>query len=178
MVGRRMTDEMSANKGMIAGQIRMAHDGSAWHGPGLSEILTDVDAADAAARPVAGAHTIWELVLHMTAWTREVARRLEGGEPSLPAEGDWPLVGPVSDRSWDTARAALAEAHDALARSVDGFPAARLAAGVGAQRDAPLGTGVSFAEMLHGLAQHDAYHGGQVSLLKKALAGGPRESRP
>lgn len=165
-----MTDESSARSAPIAGQIRMAYDGPAWHGPGLREILADVDAVQAAARPVAGAHTIWELVLHMTAWTREVSRRLGGGEPSLPPEGDWPAVGLVSDASWDATRAALADAHDMLARSVEAFPASRLAVGVGTQRDAPLGTGVSFAEMLHGLAQHDAYHGGQVSLLKKALA--------
>lgn len=165
-----MINKTGASGRLIAGQIRMAYDGPAWHGPGLREILADVDATQAAARPVAGAHTIWELVVHMTAWTREVGRRLRGSDPALPPEGDWPAVDLVSDESWDAARTALADAHDLLARSVDAFPASKLATAVGAQRDAPLGTGVSFTEMLHGLVQHDAYHGGQVSLLKKALA--------
>ena len=40
---------------------------------------------------------------------------------------------------------------------------------VGTARDAPLGTGVSFAAMVAGLVQHDAYHGGQIGLLRKAL---------
>lgn len=42
----------------------------------------------------------------------------------------------------------------------------------GAARDLPLGTGVSFHVMLRGLAQHDAYHTGQISLLKKGLRPG------
>lgn len=165
-----MITATGASSGSIAGQIRMAYGGQPWHGPGLREILADVSAVQAASRPLAGAHTIWELVVHMTAWTCEVGRRLAGSEPAVPPEGDWPTVGQVTDEAWDAARAALGDAHHTLAASVERFPAARLTAAVGVQRDAPLGTGVSFAEMLYGLAQHDAYHGGQISLLKKALA--------
>ena len=36
----------------LADQIRRAFDGEAWHGPALMEILADVDAATAAARPL------------------------------------------------------------------------------------------------------------------------------
>jgi hypothetical protein len=36
-------------------------------------------------------------------------------------------------------------------------------------RDPAQGTGVSYATMLQGLLQHDAYHLGQVALLKKAV---------
>ena len=47
---------------------------------------------------------------------------------------------------------------------------ARLHESVGPARDAPLGTGVTFYGMLHGLIQHDAYHAGQIVLLKRAIA--------
>ena len=43
---------------------------------------------------------------------------------------------------------------------------------IGTDRDAPLGSGVSYAAMMQGLLQHDAYHLGQVALLKKASRGG------
>jgi hypothetical protein len=43
---------------------------------------------------------------------------------------------------------------------------------VGRPRDRALGTGDSYYVMLHGVAQHDAYHLGQVSLLKRAAGGG------
>jgi hypothetical protein len=107
--------------------------------------------------------------LHMTGWTREVARRLEGGEPSQPAEGDWPSIGRVSEPGWTQAREALGEAHAALAAAVARFPEARWSEPVGGAHDAALGTGVSHAAMLTGLLQHDAYHGGQIGLLRKAL---------
>ena len=50
------------------------------------------------------------------------------------------------------------------------LPPARLDAVVGGERDAPLGAGVTYRVMLHGVAQHDAYHGGQMSLLRRAYA--------
>ncbi len=33
----------------------------------------------------------------------------------------------------------------------------------------PLGTGVSYHELLHGIVQHDAYHAGQIAILRKTL---------
>jgi hypothetical protein len=50
------------------------------------------------------------------------------------------------------------------------LPAARLSDRIGDLREASLGTGISCAVMLAGLAQHNAYHGGQIAILKRALA--------
>ena len=36
-------------------------------------------------------------------------------------------------------------------------------------RDRALGAGVTYAVMLHGVAQHYAYHAGQIALLKKGV---------
>src|SRR5205823_3941646 len=47
--------------------------GPMWHGQSLSELLTDISAEDAAAHPIAGAHSIWEIVLHMASWA-EIGR--------------------------------------------------------------------------------------------------------
>jgi uncharacterized damage-inducible protein DinB len=154
-------------------QVRAALSGPAWHGASLEENLNGLTAEQAAARPVADGHTIWELVLHLTAWTGEVTRRLGGATPAPPGEGDWPAVGAVSPRAWSEAVARLRSAHEALAEAVKGYPAERWGDRVGGERDAPLGTGVSYAEMVQGLLQHDAYHGGQIGLLRKALGAPP-----
>ena len=153
----------------LSEQVRLAHDGPAWHGASLAQNLEGINADRAASRPLPDAHSVWEIVLHMTGWTREVARRLEGAAPGPPAEGDWPALGRVSEQAWARDRAALGEAHAALAAAVERFPEARWRDRVGGARDAPLGTGVSYAAMVTGLLQHDAYHGGQVGLLRKAL---------
>ena len=158
----------------LSDQVLLAHDGPAWHGAALAENLHGLTAPEAAARPVAGGHSIWEIVLHAAAWAGEVRRRLEGGRPSLPAEGDWPPVTDASARAWTAAREHLRASHEALALAVGAFPQRRWSERVGGEPDAPLGTGVTYAAMVSGLLQHSGYHGGQIGLLRRAL----RPSRP
>jgi hypothetical protein len=127
-----------------------------------------VDAATAAAHPVEGGHSIWEVVLHLTGWTDEVARRLEGHAPATPQAGDWPPAPDPTATRWQQALDALADAQARLERLIVAFPEGRLAERVGQERDAPLGTGVSYEGLIQGSLQHNAYHGGQIALLRRA----------
>jgi uncharacterized damage-inducible protein DinB len=156
----------------LAGQILLAYRGPAWHGNALAENLAGLTAAEAAAHPVAGAHSVWETVLHLSGWTSEVQRRLEGAAPGLPEEGDWPEVTDPSAGAWTLAIDRLGAAHEGLAAAVRRFPDARWSEPVGQVHDAPLGTGVTYAAMISGLLQHDGYHGGQIGLLRRALRPG------
>jgi hypothetical protein len=161
---------MSNELERIAAGLRHVYEGGAWHGPSVAEALAGVTAADAAARPVPSAHTIYELAHHLAAWTGEVTRRLHGGTPGEPAEGDWPDPSVVVDEAqWNATLAFLAARHATLVAAILEFDAARLSEKVGSQASASLGTGGSFRTMLHGLLQHDAYHAGQIVQLKKAL---------
>lgn len=144
------------------------HSGDPWHGYSTHRILAGISPETAAARPGHGAHSIWEIVLHMTSWTREVASRLEGHEPKEPAAGDWPPTGDTTPERW---RAALAdldasqrEVADAAARVPDGRWDERFG-----RRDAALGTGKTYRETLEGLAVHHGYHAGQIAVLKRIL---------
>ena len=148
----------------LAESIARSVAGDAWHGPSLAALLAGVTEAEAAARPVPGAHSIVELVLHAAAWMDEVAARLQGEAPGEPAAGDWPPACP-----WPAARARLDAAHARLQRALAGFPAARLGEVCGGERVAALGTGVTFEALLIGVAEHNAYHGGQGALLLRAL---------
>jgi hypothetical protein len=93
-------------KRVIAAVLDRSVAGDPWHGPLLAAVLADVTADEAARRPIAGAHSILEIVLHVAAWTEEVGARLAGAPPGDPAEGDWPLPCP-----WDQAHGRLAAAH-------------------------------------------------------------------
>ncbi|MGH8163979.1 MAG: hypothetical protein ACREP1_06565, partial [Rhodanobacteraceae bacterium] len=59
-----------AETARIADQLRRVYEGHAWLGPSLKELLSGIDEAHAARRPIPHVHTIWELVLHITAWMR------------------------------------------------------------------------------------------------------------
>jgi uncharacterized damage-inducible protein DinB len=149
----------------LADQLERSFRGGAWHGPAVAETLAGVEADTAAARPILGAHSIWEIVHHLTVWNDVPRRRLDGeGLQNLSAEGDWPPVRDVSAGAWQAALTALEDAHAALhARVLD------LA---DAQLDDPVtGSDPTVRGMLFGVLQHNAYHAGQIMLLRKAPGG-------
>jgi uncharacterized damage-inducible protein DinB len=159
-------------------QLRKGYSDDPWHGPETASLLADVSAEEAAAHPVAGAHSVWEIVLHMTAWQNEVRRRLGGKEPGLPEEGDWSEPGEISAAAWRRDRERLGESLDELLRALAGCTDADLerAGGSFSDRDPALGTGATYRGMVNGLVQHNAYHSGQLALLRKALRTGSRNS--
>ena len=55
----------------IIDELEREHAGDPWHGSPLRQILEGVDERQAAHRPLPGAHTIWELVLHVTSFFHE-----------------------------------------------------------------------------------------------------------
>jgi uncharacterized damage-inducible protein DinB len=151
----------------VIDQLQREHSGDPWHGSPMLSILDGIDAARAARTPVAGAHSIWELVLHVTGWKREVARRLGGAPAGEPTDGDWPPVGDVTAARWQTALEDLSAAHRELVAAVEAVPESRLFEPTNDPRNPPLGTGVSYYVLLHGAVQHDVYHAGQIAILKK-----------
>ena len=154
------------NPELLAELLRKSVAGEPWHGPGTLDLLSGVAAGQAARQPSVGGHAIWEIVLHMTGWQREVANRLAGHPPGMPAEGDWPAPLEPTALNWRRAVEALAASTEELALAVARLTPQDLIRTIG-QSDRPLGTGVTIAEALVGVLQHNAYHSGQIALLKK-----------
>lgn len=144
----------------IADQLKTAIEGDAWHGQALQEILADVSHEQAAARPLAGAHNIWEIVLHITAWLEVVRERFQGRTVELNEAGDWPAVVEQSAESWAKALDGLSRSKTALLDLLSPAPDSKL-------NESVPGTGYSVYFMLHGVIQHSLYHAGQIALLKK-----------
>lgn len=154
----------------IADQLARIFCGDPWYGASTMAVLRGLAAEDAAHRPLPQAHTIWEIALHLTSWNREVARRLRTGTARDPEDGDWPEMPEPSPENWRWTVEMLEESYRALLAEVRRFPAARLDEVLGGARDRPLGSGVTFYVMLHGIVQHCVAHTAQMSLLRKAAA--------
>ena len=148
-------------------QFQRAHDGDPWHGSPVTTILDGVTAAEAARTPASGAHSIWAIVLHMIGWRDEVTRRATGAPAGEPAGGDWPSVGDPTPERWAAALAALDASHARLVVAVRGLSDEQLLKPTNDTRDPALGVGVTYYELFHGIVQHDAYHAGQIAILKK-----------
>jgi uncharacterized damage-inducible protein DinB len=148
---------------VVAASIERSVSGPMWHGPSLMDLIGDVSADHAGEHPIDGGHSIWELVLHMTAWTEITRERLAGSAKAEPTpEEDWP---PLSDRSpeaWRSAVERMKEAHRELAAEVAKLGDSDLIGRVP-------GKDHSVLTMIHGIVEHDAYHGGQIAILKRAL---------
>ncbi len=157
----------------ILNQAERSFAGDAWHGSSLKDIVQDISAEQAMMRPIASAHTIWELILHITAWEGEVVRRLQTGDAHLPEEGDWQEIPAMSaaerDAAWEKALQRLFSVHHALEEEIMRHSDEQLDEMPAVPRVREVGSGVSLYVLLHGVVQHGIYHAGQIALLKKAL---------
>lgn len=153
----------------LADQLERAFRGGAWHGPAVAEALAGVDARIAARRPLAGAHTIREIVGHVSSWIEVCRARIEDDAmEEVSAEEDWPTPAPdqepggePSEEAWRRELALMEERHRRLHAVVAGLDDARL--------DDPVpGSDPTVRGLIFGVLQHHAYHGGQIVLLRKA----------
>lgn len=147
--------------------LHQIYDGDPWHGSSIKAVLDGIDAHTAASRPVPRAHSIWELLLHMTSWTREVSSRVSGADAKDPV--DWPEPGFAGGAAaWDAAKRDFRAAHAELEEKVARLQPSELLRWVGDQRDPKLGTGLPVGTVIRGLLQHHAYHQGQIAMLRRA----------
>ena len=155
----------------IIDQMDRAYNRDAWCGASLREALAGVTAECAASRPLNNAHNIWEIVLHVAAWKGAVRRRLKGELVRQPEEGDWPAVAESDAKAWQEALDFLGRRHEELMQVVAQLSDEQLGATLLTEQSRESGGGVSCYVTLHGMAQHDLYHAGQVAMLKKSCAG-------
>jgi uncharacterized damage-inducible protein DinB len=156
---------MSAELIRLDEQLGKSFSGEAWHGPSVLEALEGVSAEQAAAHPIGGAHSIWELVLHLCGTYGLVLRRLGGDGRQLSASEDWPFIPEPHAENWNDSLSVLKRLNEDLRQAVRSFPVERL--------DQPLVPEASYTAYTQfiGVTQHNLYHAGQIALLKKAQAG-------
>ena len=148
----------------ILDQLKRAYEGNAWHGPSVKEVLSGITAEQAHARPLANAHTIYELVRHIGVWEDAGRQRLEGDRAAIEISSpeDWPPIYDKSEEAWQRTKDALDRGHQVFVKAIARVPELRL--------DEPILEGMSSVYVtLHGVIQHDLYHAGQIAMLKKAL---------
>lgn len=147
----------------ISQLLENSYNGTPWHGPSLKANLDGITAAQAAQKPIANGHSIWEIVQHVTAWINEVINTLDGElYTTLPPEQDWPAISGSDEAAWQAALGILDSSQEALM------------AAVGEMQDDKLwelleGQEFNYYWLLMGALQHCVYHAGQIGILKKQL---------
>jgi uncharacterized damage-inducible protein DinB len=142
---------------ILIDELRRTFDGDAWHGPAILTTLRGVTEEQARAKPIAGAHSILELVVHMTAWIDAVRRRIAGEHLDSKDVVDWASV---SEISFEVALAGLRRAHERLVAAVEPMSDDDL------QRTIR-GKDYNAYQTVEFVVDHNVYHQGQIALLKK-----------
>lgn len=137
-------------------------NGDAWHGSSLRELLDGLTAEHAFAHPLPERHSIWEIVNHITVWHETVKHRINGKDVDPNEEDDWPLVSHPNEATWHRTCEKLYKSADEVAHAIRSITATQM-------NETVPGKSYTWHVMISGLASHDAYHSGQISLLRKTI---------
>ena len=157
MLGYAQEDTVDSAK-LVLALLDEAYERKTWHGPNLRQSLKGVTAKQAAWRPGAGRHNIWEVMLHAAYWKYAVRRRIEGGKRgSFALKGSnffaRPEKGKLNEAAWSADRKLLEREHRALRAAI-----AKVLRTPRREKE---------MRQLYGIAFHDIYHAGQIRLLRR-----------
>jgi uncharacterized damage-inducible protein DinB len=157
-----MTIRTKTEAGRLADQLERSFHGGAWHGPATREAITAIDAAGADRRPFGSAHTIVELVRHITYWLEAAYLRISDGSET-PDAVDWAEGKPLTVEAWANVTARLDQAYSKLHSALLELDDERLDKVVA-------GSDPTVRGLILGTLQHNAYHTGQIALIAKEMA--------
>lgn len=157
------TGSVAPEISLLLRTVDAAYEKKAWHGPNLRGSIRGQDMRAASWRPGAGRHNIWEIVVHCAYWKYVVRRRLLGEKKgSFPLKGSNWFARPtaLTPNAWRDDVALLEGMHRKMRAAIAEMSPEDLG-------KIPRGSTVDNAAIISGIAAHDAYHAGQIQLLKR-----------
>lgn len=172
---RRAELEITPGVPLLLRVLRENYHGGGWQGPSVLGALRDLDAKGARWRPGVGRHNIWELTIHL-AYSRHILMGRMGlhvaAFPHRLMKTWWPsLPKALTSDAWLADVALLDRLHGELIAAVSG--ASRRVLGT-----VRPGRNDTIAMELLGVATHDAYHAGQMHMIRRMWEAGRRRPGP
>lgn len=159
---------MTQDTGSVALLLDEAFSKAAWHGPNLLGALRGISIPGLLYRPRRDGHNAWELAVHCAYWKYAVRNRLVAGRRNtFPLEGSnfFRRDKGLTLDDWKKDLNLLKAQHKALKATIRGLPPRTYGNRVGNGKH-------TVRRIVLGIAAHDIYHAGQISLLKR-MAGKP-----
>ncbi|MCC6679231.1 MAG: DinB family protein [Phycisphaerales bacterium] len=162
--------QMSGVREVLERAMAGAFAGKGWQGPALLGSVRGVSAAEARARPGGLKHGVWDYVLHAAYWKYVVCLKLGAAErDSFPrSPSNWPALpeaasAAADEKAWRADVRLLKSYHERLVEAVAGMDLSRM-------NEIPAGgKSVRVLDVLVGIAAHDAYHTGQIQVVKRLV---------
>jgi uncharacterized damage-inducible protein DinB len=139
-------------------------NGKGWFGNNLQQQLEGITAEKATIIPQNLNHSIAEIINHMMAWRLFIIEKLNGnaGYEVWETDLDWVKIPHLSESDWQKLQNQLAENQALLVKTISEKGEALLETKVD-------GREYNFRLMLNGIVQHDIYHIGQISIVRKLV---------
>lgn len=147
----------------LAAMLTEILEGEPWYASSLKGILHGISPVSAAARPLDGVHTIWEIAGHLDAWNRVCLRRATGETVPEPPV-NFPAPDAITPDEWRQVQVRLDESCRQIITHAASLGPAELVSTVP-------GKDYTVDFLFEGVAQHWIYHSGQIALLRRSLLG-------
>jgi hypothetical protein len=135
--------------------------GECWIGNNFKATLHGVNATQAAKTITTGGNSIWLLTAHLIYWRTTVVNRLTGSTNPPPFK-DYTLPAELNETNWKQTLHDFEAAYHLLRTALHNIKDEQL------DKPSPRPE-QSFYQLIMGCLQHDAYHLGQLILLKKSI---------
>ena len=145
----------------VLASLRGAFFNRGWHGATVLESVKGLTPKKAKKRRAKASHSIHELVDHIEYWENVAIHYVRRGRPPKRHRKDWA----PPNLKWRDSVKRLKATHRVLVAAVASLKEADLERPV-----RTLASGrMTLGQVLHGVAAHDAYHAGQIRLLRTLL---------
>lgn len=136
-------------------------EGEAWLDISLLPTVANIPAAEAA-KNIYSLNSIWQIVFHITCWRETLLLRIKDRKPPVPENNFFEAIKVTSEEAWQDLLQRLEASQKALMELLEG------------KKDIdwdeqPSGGSFNNFELMQSILQHDAYHLGQIVLIKKVL---------
>ena len=141
------------------------HSGRPWFGESVDKKLSDLTEDEVFMKPLAGVHSIAEILNHIAQWRIEIASRLQTGTINLKENdpNDWIDLIQLKKMGWENVKMEFYNSKNSLINFLKSTNDDFL------NKPVKEGSKATYRHFIEGLIDHDIYHLGQVGLVKKMI---------
>jgi uncharacterized damage-inducible protein DinB len=150
------------NTALIAQNLHHVYYGDNWTDVSIADTLNKISYQQAIQKTNASDNTIAALVNHLWFWNTIILQRMNGKNPSVPAQNGMDVPAISNEQQWHELVVKLKSSFDELIDAVRNFPADKL-------DDLVKDRTTSIGFNLLGIVEHAHYHLGQIIVLKNLV---------
>ncbi len=149
----------------LANDLTAIVEGESWSDPDLKNVLADVSFIEAISLTAASPNNIASIVYHLNFYNDILFDRLNGRLTTVNSANGFDMPPLKNEEEWQALKALNMSSAKKLTEFIKTLPDEFLFVKLPGQNNTPY-------QDIHGVAEHAAYHLGQIVILKKLLRSG------